>query len=601
VWVWEDNMMIRRSLFAVVALAVFGSGAACSQAADEDDASGELGQSPDEVREQIPGPVVKSTDAEVWSADNQWADTNTPNAKKAGVNWGANSGLSWEEKYRKWVGTFTKVDARPNGYGKTIRITTPYGKTVDGPVLECADVGIWLRMTFSALYHLPFYLTGFDNGKTIYMGHMGVVDKDGNPVSGFPLFKARYKDFEGRWADGQSWPSDPQLRASHVGQDDSEEGVKIGDSETLAAADGAGAYMDELFLNKRVGWLQHYLDAYFGSANLADGANMFHITPEAVSQGDLLLERWQKNGIGHTLPVMTSITLPNGKMRVSVASGSMPRRQPNWEDEGSSANYFKSDNCGGVGNTWGDDAVPLAKLGGGIRRWRTPIIRSGRWSNDVPGVDHPFYIEDTNLDAISARPLKFAQLLAEDTPEGARDAALATIDSARRSLHDHPASCSARTKREDAFKELYAVMKNSFQKDQAAVDKEYRQLEDYVYAELEYNASKTCCWNSTTTKMNDLILEFAEKEKETNDAAKVCKNPTVFKASGGGKYDTWKTYAATSGKSADWKDWSEDEPCAQKDAAEDKLGTRGDVKMVCDPFPTDSPPADPPADPPANP
>ena len=39
-------------------------------------------------------------------------------------------------------------------------------------------------MTFSAWYHLPFYMTGWRNGQTIYFGHFGVVDRDGNPVSG---------------------------------------------------------------------------------------------------------------------------------------------------------------------------------------------------------------------------------------------------------------------------------------------------------------------------------------------------------------------------------------------------------------------------------
>jgi hypothetical protein len=574
-------MITRRPIFAAVFVAVLGAAAGCSQATVEDDAGGELGQSPDEVRESIPGPVVKHTDAEVWSADNQWADTNTPNARKAGVGWGENSGLNWEEKYQKWVGTFQKVDGRPNGYGKTIRITTPYGKTLDGPVLECADVGVWLRMTFSALYHLPFYMTGWANGRTIYMGHFGVVDKNGNPVSGFPHFKALYRDYEGSWRSGQAWPSDPNLRRKHVGQDDSEEGVKIGEDESLGPDDGAGAYMDELFLNKRVGYLQQYLDSNFGSVNLADGANMFHIQPEATSPGDLLLERWQKEGIGHTLPVMTSITLPSGKMRVSVASGSMPRRQPNWEEENSSANYFKSDECGGVGETWGDDPVPYAKLGGGIRRWRTPVIANGRWNNNVPASSRSVYIEDSDLDAISARPLKFTQLLAEDTPEGARDAALATIESARTALKEHPASCSARTKREDAFKQLYEVMQTSFNKSAAEVDAQYRELQDYVYAELDYNASKTCCWDSTTTQMGEIVMDYAQKEKQKADEEGVCKQPTVFMSSGGGKYDTWKSYAASIGRSAEWKDWSEDEPCVQRAVAQDKLGPRGDIKIAC--------------------
>ncbi len=601
--------MMRSSIAtAVLVLAVGGLGAmaGCSSSSDDgDDSNGELGQSPDEVREQIPGPVAKSTDAEVWSVDNAWADTNTPNANKAGIAWGENSGLSWEEKYRKWIGAFAKVDSVRNGYGKTIQLQNPQGKALYGPVLECADFGMFLRLTFAAMYHLPFYMTGAMGGRTIYMGHFGIVDKDGNPVAGFPHFKAQYKDYEGSWQSSQPWPHDPALRNSHVGSDDNEKDVQVG-TVKLTEADGAGAYMDELFLNKRVGYLQHYLDANFGSVNLADGANMFHIQPEATSVGDALLERFGKTGIGHTLPVMTSITLPTGKMRVSVASGSMPRREPNWEEESTSASYFKEDVMGGQGMSSDNPPVPYAKLGGGIRRWRTPINVNGRWENDVPAVDHAVYIEDTNLDAIGARPERFSQLLAEDTPEGARDAALAVINYARQSLHDHPASCSQRTKREDAFKDLYKVMQDSFHMDQAAVDAQYRQLEDFVYAELDYSSSKTCCWNTTTSKMNDIIQDFAQQEKDAADKAGVCKQPTAFMASGGGKYDTWKNFAPTvkdwngqpKYKAGDWLDWHEDEPCAQRDVPQDKLGARGAIQMVC-PKPADPPPADPaPATPP---
>jgi hypothetical protein len=580
--------MVRGSVLAAAALVLaMGSTAACSSSSDSgDDSNGELGQSPDEVRETVPGPVVKSTDAEVWSVENAWADTNTPAAKKAGIAWGENSGLSWEEKFRKWVGDFTKVDSPRNGYGQTIMLHNPQGKALMGPVLECADFGMFLRLTFSAFYHLPFYMTGYANGQPMYMGHFGVVDKNGDPISGYPRFKTQYQDFESTWQADQPWPHDAKLRASHVGQDDNEKDVKAG-TVTLTENDGAGSYMDELFLNKRVGYLQHYLDGAFGSVNLADGANMFHIKPEATLQGDALLERYGKTGIGHTLPVMTAITLPSGKMRVSVASGSMPRREPNWEEEKTSASYFKEDVMGGVGQSSDDPPVPYAKLGGGIRRWRTPINVNNRWENDVPTVDRPVYIQDSDLDQISARPEKFSQLLAEDTPEGQRDAALAVIDFARRTLHDHPASCSQRSKREDAFKDLYKVMKDSFQTEQAAVDKQYRQLEDYVYAELEYNSSKTCCWNTTTSKMNDIIQDFASQEKDANDKAGVCKQPTVFMASGGGKYDTWKNFAPTAKdwnnqpkyQPGDWKDWHEDEPCAQRDVDADKLGARGSIGM----------------------
>jgi hypothetical protein len=584
--------MTRGTALAGSVLLALGATFACSSSSG-DDGNGELGQSPDEVRETIPGPVAKDTDAEAWHVENAWADTNTANAKKAGIAWGQNSGLSWEEKFRKWTASFGKIDSVSYGKGKTIQIQTPQGKTAAGPVLQCKDVALWLRISFSAFYKLPFYMTGArSNGQVMYMGHFGVVDRNGDPVPGFPLFRQKYRDYEKTWQPGQPWPHDVGLRAMHDGDDDGETGVKVGDV-TLGDGDGAGAYDDEVFLNKRAGWLRHWVSQYFGSINLADGANMFHIKPEATSTGDALIERWQKEGIGHTLPVVSSVTLPNGKMQLEVASGSMPRREPLWEDQDSSAGYFKSDNCGGVGNTSDDPPVPLAKLGGGIRRWRTPILVGGRWENDVPVVDHPVYIEDTNLDAISARPARFADLLAPATPEGARDAAIAIIQSARNALEQHPASCSQRTRREDAFKDLYKVMKDSFMTDATAVDQQYRQLEDYVFAELDYTTSKTCCWNSTTPDMNQIIQDFAQKELDANTKANICKQPTPFMSSGGGKYDTWKNFAAQTMRADKWKEWSEDEPCNQRGVAQDTLGARGKADY-CAANPVSPPPPPPP-------
>jgi hypothetical protein len=570
--------MIRKTLFAIALVAGVGTSAGCSAASVDDDEAAdgtEMQQSQDEVREVIPGPLARSTDAEVWAIENQWADKSTANARKAGMAWGADSGLTWEEKYQKWVESFERVDAVR--YGKTIRFATPYGHTMDGPVLECADVTIWLRMTFAAWYHLPFYMTGWRSGQTIYFGHFGVVDRNGAPVSGFPRFKSSYRDFERTWRSGDRWPSDPNLRRRRVGPDDGAAGVRVGDEKYLAEGDGAGAYFDELFLNKRAGYLMALLDVNFGSQNLADGANLFHIQPEATAPGDALVHRWQKNGIGHVLPVMSSVTLNTGKLRVTTASGSMPRRQPVWEDEAQSGNYFKNSYAGGRGEA--SDGTPYAKLGGGIRRWRTAVVQGGRWHNIVPQVFRPVYIEDQNVEAIASRPERFRELLAEDTPEAARDAALATIGSTRASLRERPASCSSRSKREEAFDALYEVMSRSFGMSRSQVDAQYRTLEDYVFAELEYDKSKTCCWNSTTPEMANIVLDYAEKEKARSDEQGVCRQPTPFRSSGGGKYDTWKAHASAIGRAGQWREWSEDEPCQQRGVIEDTVGERGLTNM----------------------
>jgi hypothetical protein len=558
-----------------VGLAAAANLMACAAPSEEEGIpEGELGASMDEVRESIAGPVVKRTDAEVWSVDNQWADKDTAAAKKEGVAWGANSGLTWEEKYGKWIGAFEKVPSK-SGWGSTIKIPTPYGgKKLEGPVLECADVAVFLRMTFAAMYHLPFYLTGWTNGRTVYFGHFGVVDGSGNPIAGYPRFKTQYGDYEASWRAGQGWPSDMGLRRKHIGQDDGAEGVGVGDKK-LQAGDGAGAYLDELFLNKRAGHLMVILDGMFGSANLADGANMFHIKPEATQPGDALLERWQKNGIGHTLPVMTVDRPTPERMKITLASGSMPRRQPVWDDANQSTYYFTSEETGGEGNAF--DGTPFAKLGGGIRRWRTPVATGGRWNNIVPMAFRSVYISDDRIADIAARPARFKELLKQASPEEQRDAAIQAIENARRQLREKPASCSRRSDRENAFKSLYEAMAQ-LGKDKGEVDAQYRSLEDYVFAELSYNEAKTCCWNSTNAQMADIVIDFAKKEKARNDAAGVCKQPTPFKATRGG-YDTWKQHAASLGRAAQWKEWSEDEPCAQRGTAEDALTEAGKTEM----------------------
>src|SRR5690606_4361331 len=141
------------------------------------------------------------------------------------------------------------------------------------------------------------------------------------------------------------------------------------------------------------------------------------------------------------------------------------------------------------------DKTPFAKLGGGVRRWRSAVVRGGRWHNVVPEDERAAYVADASLEAIASRPERFGELLAEETPEAARDAALAAIERARGALRERPASCVQRTRREAAFEVLYDTMERSFGVARPAVDAAYRTLEDYVFAELDYARSKTCCWN----------------------------------------------------------------------------------------------------------
>ena len=158
---------------------------------------------------KVPGPAAKDTKARVWTVDQAWSDTDTDRAKEAGVAWAAGSGLTWEQKYARWLESFERIPTAGDPDHETLRLKTPYGaRAFDGPVLECADVAVFLRVAFASFYGLPFYMQGTRNGKPIYVGHFGVVDEDGDPVSGYPLYESTYASYEGKWSPGDAWPSD---------------------------------------------------------------------------------------------------------------------------------------------------------------------------------------------------------------------------------------------------------------------------------------------------------------------------------------------------------------------------------------------------------
>lgn len=568
-------------MFAGVGAMVVLSG--CSAASESDDSDnpgidGKLEQLPDALTGAVAsGPTVTPGSAtEAWAVTNAWSDKNTANAKKAGVAWGENSGLDWSQKYSAWIASFKQID-NADGYGKTVQIPTPFGdRTLPGPVLECAEFGMMLRVTFASWYHLPFYLTGWDatNKRTLYAGSFGFVTSSGAGVPGFPKYKTQYKDYEPSWKPGDAWPTDAKLDTLHLAGGSGDNNAFIGSDDSV---NGAGAYFDQLFLNKRAAYLLRNVLDYFGSINLADSANMIQIKAESIEVGDVMLERWQKSGIGHTIPIMEVDTTTPGHLAISAASGSMPRRQPLWEGNDDLTYTFTGDYTGGP--SMSGDNVPYSHLGGGLHRWRTAVNRGGHWTNERGAGDVDAYISASDYASIEARPAKFQELMSNGSPESQRDAALAAIDAARTKLHSHPSSCSARTERENAFQSLYSVMSSSFSMNQADVDKQYRTLEDQVFSELDYTKSKTCCWDSTTDAMGELILGYAQAEQDQAASDGVCKQPSVFEAeaSSGDGYKRWADYAASQGRSADWVKWTQDEPCAQAGVAHDTVTPRGTI------------------------
>jgi len=87
-------------------------------------------------------------------------------------------------------------------------------------------------------------------------------------------------------------------------------------------------------------------------------------------------------------------------------------------------------------------------------------------------------------------------------------ALIAIIEDNRNHLRQYPASCSARIRREETFDKLYALNEERFGMSRAQTDQQYRTLDDYALAELEYEKSKTCCWNSTTSRSEEHTSEL---------------------------------------------------------------------------------------------
>lgn len=494
---------------------------------------------------------------QVWVARNKWEDRDTPAARRAGLAWGENSGLNWDEKFTAWVASLESTDAHGGGY-RTVKLTTPWGKTVPAPVLECAETAIFLRATFAAWYELPFFMEARTaGGQRVYFGHFGIRTATGR-YANTPEFAIAYKDYSS-WTAGdlatKGWPKDATLRARRA--------AGGADGQPFLGGDAtAGTYLDEVHLNKRAGHLIIYLLNFFGSAHLADAANTYNLVPDAIRPGDMLLHRWQKTGIGDTKILWQVTRHGDGVLAARLMSGSMPRRQPKIYDEVASKSYFTSNDTGGVGTS--ADGTPYWKLGGGVKRWRVTKNVGGHWTNTWMAADEASWINDQDEARISARPAQFERLLVSPDPESLRTALVQVIEDNRAHLMKYPASCAARERRERAFRQLYELAPR-LGWTRARVDEEYRRLEDYVFAELVYPASKTCCWNSTTPAMADLIMDYAEAEQR--DA---CVVPTVFRAEDGG-YERWRAYAASVGRAAEWRAWSEDEPCAQRAVANDTV------------------------------
>ena len=550
-----------RGLLLACAVALVFPACVASDPADDLDGTTELDPGGPLGKEDSAGvaglPVAGDYAAtQAWVVTNQWEDTDTADARKAGMAWTASSGLTWDQKFSAWVGSFQQVDSL--SWFKTVAISTPFGKSVPGPKIDCADLAILLRFSFAAWYHLPIYLVGYDGATRVYFGHFGVRTATGQWSMSSKF--ASYADYSSETPAqyGAKWPSDVPLRSR---------GISAGDDlPFLGAGAREGAFLDEIHLNKRAARLIMFTQAFLGSHNMVDSLNTYNLVPEAVRTGDVLMFARSRTVDGHTTIVTRVDHVDQGRMTAESIYGNDPPAQPAWQSPADTRSLFTDNEAGGPDvNTPYGGTTTYAKLNGGLKRFRVAKVQNGKWINTWMNADEASWINDTDYAKIGARVAQFAALLGDPDPMLQRDQLLGVIAEKRTYLQDHPSSCAARTGREDAFGQLYTLMADSFGMDRAAVDAQYRTtIDDYIFAPLDYSKSRTCCWNHTNHAMYDIIAAY----EAAQEAAGGCVDPTIFKLTAN-SYDPFTSYAATTPNASAWVSWSADESCEAQNATDD--------------------------------
>ena len=469
-----------------------------------------------------------------WNVTNNWESKTA----EAGVAWSANSGLTWTQKFSEWVRSLKKI-AREAG-GSTFELKDPTGKTTPSMVVDCADTAMALRVLFSQWYGLPFMFRAGNQS----IGHWGVK----NAITGAAI----------GYISGL-------LKNRTVG----------GVDEQIASIGGKlGNYLDKVLTNKNAGHLIVHLLSNAGSSALAGETNVYNIVPRALRAGDMGIERWQADGIGHTVPVK-NVEAPGtkdsdsfavreqnlaraAKYNVEVIQGWLPPRQAIWGDSVEAQSLFSDHLFGGPECVDGEGATckTYASIGGGIKRWRVAKIVGGVWKNTVPASDTAIYIKGSDFATLGKRTGEFEALINLPGKEELLTALLRRIGEKRRSLAEKPSGCGARVGREEAFQDLYALMQEEWRMSQAQVDAKYRKTIDYVWRPLDYSKSSTCCWNSSTAAMGASVVTQALAAVRANGAN--CKAPAVFMKAN----NRYEPYQAGAGQTP-WATYKNDENCPQ--------------------------------------
>ena len=131
------------------------------------------------------------------------------------------------------------------------------------------------------------------------------------------------------------------------------------------------------------------------------------------------------------------------------------------------------------------------------------------------------WINSTDYPRIAARPARFETLLGQVSPHSRRPSCSRRSPTRATTSRSTRRRAAARERRERRSKRSTASPTSSA-RPRARSTSSTAQLDDYVLGELDYTKSKTCCWNSSTSAMYDIIMKKAAADKAAADAAHVC-------------------------------------------------------------------------------
>ena len=278
-------------------------------------------------------------------------------------------------------------------------------------------------------------------------------------------------------------------------------------------------------------------------------------------------------GTGHTMVIVSATKNADGTIEAQDVYGNEPPAQPSYDSTQATKSNFTSDEGGGP--SMNSDGEIYSHIGGGLKRWRVAKVKGDRWINTWMNGDEASWIDNTDYARVSARPQQFDKILGEAPFPQKLQGLLDQIEDKRNHLRRFPASCSARERRELLFSDLVSLMGDHDNWSIEQTEAKYRNIEDYIYPALDYEKSKTCCWNSSTQAMAEIIVAYNKDQQKDQ-----CVAPTQF-VRAAGAYSPFAAYAQKIGRGADWKTWSADEECVATSDTDKLLEDKQPSSQFC--------------------